>query len=343
MSELLDGASVEIQGSAARPYVLKNVGGVYSCSCPAWRNQSLPIDQRSCKHLRAYRGEEAEQERLGQTAFTPAKPTTRSLSMPKAPALLLAETWSEDQDPADWLISEKLDGVRALWDGKQFCSRQGNRIYAPAWFTKDLPKIPLDGELWMARKCFQKTVGIVRRQDESLLWQSLKFVVFDAPGSSEPFESRLKLIRDVLGLGKLRFAAALPHYLCCGRDHLKQELDRIIELGGEGVMLRQPGSLYVAGRSDTLLKCKRFHDGEAEVVGYQAGRGRHRGRLGALVVALADGTRFCVGTGFTDAQRSKPPTIGSTITFRNQELTDGGVPRFPSFVRVRTDVTAQAG
>jgi DNA ligase-1 len=102
-------------------------------------------------------------------------------------------------------------------------------------------------------------------------------------------------------------------------------------------MLREPGSSYVAGRSATLLKVKSFHDADARVIGHQPGNGRHQGRLGALLVELANGTRFAVGTGFTDRQREQPPVIGATITFRYQELTDGGVPRFPSFVRVCAD------
>jgi DNA ligase-1 len=105
-------------------------------------------------------------------------------------------------------------------------------------------------------------------------------------------------------------------------------------------MLREPGSSYVAGRSTTLLKVKTFHDAEARVIGHQPGNGRHQGRLGALLVELANGTQFAVGTGFTDRQREHPPTVGATITFRYQELTDRGVPRFPSFVRACTDQAA---
>ncbi len=108
------------------------------------------------------------------------------------------------------------------------------------------------------------------------------------------------------------------------------ELDRIAALGGEGLMLREPGSRYEAGRSPTLLKVKRFHDAEARVIEHLPGTGRHRGRLGALLVAMPDGTTFSVGTGFTDAQRERPPEVGTLITFRFQELTDRGVPRFPS-------------
>ncbi len=113
-------------------------------------------------------------------------------------------------------------------------------------------------------------------------------------------------------------------------------------LGGEGLMLRQPSSIYVAGRSSTLLKVKTFQDAEARVIGHQKGAGRHKGRLGALVVQLADGTEFSVGTGFSDAERGNPPPIGSTVTFRYQELSDGGVPRFPSYLGVRRDEPASA-
>jgi DNA ligase-1 len=103
-------------------------------------------------------------------------------------------------------------------------------------------------------------------------------------------------------------------------------------------MLRKPGSRYVAGRSDTLLKVKSFLDSEARVVGHQAGTGKHKGRLGALLVELPNGTRFKVGTGMSDAERNEPPAVGEIITFRYQELTDAGVPRFPSFIGVRQDV-----
>src|SRR5439155_140546 len=58
------------------------------------------------------------------------------------------------------------------------------------------------------------------------------------------------------------------------------------------------------------------------------------------LVELADGTRFSVGTGFSDAQRGRPPAVGGLITFRYQELSEGGVPRFPSFLGVRHDVAA---
>ncbi|MGE0535185.1 MAG: DNA ligase [Pirellulales bacterium] len=329
MADIPNGGSVEIQGSAARPYVLKNIGGVYSCSCPAWRNQSLAIERRTCKHLRSYRGEAAESSRLG--ALPAAAPTKSTRS--RAPALLLAQNWSGDVDLADWWLSEKLDGVRAYWDGRRFLSRQGNRFHAPNWFVQGFPSQPLDGELWIGRRRFQRTVSIVRRQDHSDLWRELRYLVFDAPAVAGPFEARLEFARQSLAQKQPLFAKVLEQQRCQGVDHLQRELARIELLGGEGLMLREPGSHYVAGRSTSLLKVKTFHDAEARVIGHQPGNGRHQGRLGALLVELADGTQFAVGTGFTDRQREQPPAIGSLITFRYQELTDGGVPRFPSFVR----------
>ena len=259
------------------------------------------------------------------------------------PPLLLAERWDNEQDLAGWWMSEKLDGVRAYWDGRTLISRLGNRFHAPDWFLEGLPEVPLDGELWIGRKAFQRTVGIVRRQDKTELWKEVTFVVFDAPALDAPFEDRLAFVRDHAERCRPPHFRAHEHDRCAGLEHLRAELARVEALGGEGLMMRQPGSRYEAGRSTTLLKIKSFRDAEAQVRGHQPGAGRHKGRLGALLVELPDGTRFSVGTGFSDAERSAPPAIGSVITFRYQELSDGGVPRFPSYVGVRDEVAWGAG
>jgi DNA ligase-1 len=345
MPEIADGQTVEVQGSARLPYVLKNVGGVYSCSCPAWRNQSVGIERRTCKHLRQYRGKEAEDQRVGQAAPAGASAAAKSgdeqdesaASTKASVALLLAHAWDNAQDLTGWWISEKLDGVRAYWDGQQFLSRQGNRFHAPEWFVAGLPSFPLDGELWIDRKAFQRTVSIVRRQDANEHWKQLRYLVFDAPAAGGKFEERLQVLAETLPAGRSPHAALVEHTICRGVDHLREHLAAIEQLGGEGLMLREPASLYEAGRSATLLKVKTFHDAEARIVEHLPGAGRHKGRLGALLVELPSGTRFSVGTGLSDAQRKSPPAIGTTITFRYQELTDAGVPRFPSFVRVRAD------
>lgn len=334
MADLQDGESMEMQGSGAKPYVLKNVGGVYSCSCPAWRNQSVGIERRTCKHLRKLRGDLAEEARIGSAL--PAKPK-EATGDTQAPALLLAESWDGVTDPTGWLMSEKLDGVRAYWTGSVFLSRLGNLYHAPDWFVAGLPDLPLDGELWLGRKQFQRAVSIVRRQDKSDHWKEITFVVFDAPQLEKGFEARLAFVDDCLRQSQPRYAKAHDHAVCQGVDHLRQELTRLESLGGEGLMLRRAGSKYESGRSATLLKVKRFFDSEARVLQHLEGAGRHKGRLGALLVELEDGTTFSVGTGFSDAEREDPPPVGSFITFRYQELSEAGVPRFPSFVGVRAD------
>src|SRR5690349_4677412 len=185
MPDLQDGETFEMQGSGSKPYVLKNTGGVYSCSCPAWRNQGGAIERRTCKHLRKLRGDAAEEARLG--GALPQRPVRAEGDAGAGPPLLLAETWDNAADLSGWWMSEKLDGVRAYWDGKQFLSRQGNLFHVPDWFIDGLPTTPLDGELWIDRKKFQRTVSIVRRQDKNELWKEVKFLVFDAPTQTSVF------------------------------------------------------------------------------------------------------------------------------------------------------------
>ncbi len=343
MADLLDGEAVEMKGSGARPYVLRNTGGVYSCSCPAWRNQSVAIESRTCKHLRRLRGDEAELARVGSAAGG-VRVAKEGEAEKSGPPLLLAESWDNGQDLAGWWMSEKLDGVRAYWDGERLISRLGNAFHAPDWFLQGFPAgTPLDGELWIGRKQFQRTVGIVRRQDRSDHWKEVAYLAFDAPGAGGPFEARLEAVREHVRRASPPYLKAHEHLACGGVNHLRSELARVEALGGEGLMLRRPASVYEVGRSVTLLKVKSFLDAEARVLGHQPGAGRHKGRLGALLVELADGTKFSVGTGFSDAEREAPPAVGSLIAFRFQELTDAGVPRFPSYLGMREDVAKASG
>ena len=341
MPDLADGETYEMQGSGSKPYVIKNVGGLYSCTCPAWRNQSLAINLRTCKHIRKLRGDAAEELRI-QTAepLKPLKPegAAEDTELP----VLLAHVWSDEHDPKGWWMSEKLDGVRAYWDGKQFLSRKNNIFYAPDWFTAGLPKHALDGELWIDRQQFDRTSGIVRRQDKPVEWKEVKYLVFDAPDAKGPFEDRMKFLQDTQGKWKGNYAGFHAHTICKGFDHLFDELDVVMALGGEGLMLRKPGSQYERTRSTTLLKVKKFLDAEAIVLGYEAGLGRHKGRVGALTARLGNGKEFRVGTGLKDKEREAPPAVGSIINVKYQELTKDGIPRFPVYVGLRPDGNPKA-
>src|SRR5947209_16561261 len=101
MPDLNDGETAEVKGSARLPYLLKNSGGVYSCTCPAWRNQSVAIERRTCKHLRRLRGDAAEEARLG--GALPQRPVKSAAGEDgegetSGPPLLLAESWDNAAD-----------------------------------------------------------------------------------------------------------------------------------------------------------------------------------------------------------------------------------------------------
>src|SRR5262249_36678329 len=192
-----------------------------SCSCPAWRNQSAGIERRTCKHLRRLRGDAAEEARVGSAL--PATPKEAG-DKATAPPLLLAEAWDGVTDPAGWWLSEKLDGVRASWAAGRFLPRLGTRSRAPGGFPPGLPAEPLDGELWLGRKQFQRAVSIVRRQDETELWREVRYVVFDAPNVAQGFEQRLAFVRDCVGQNRPPYALAHEHRRCRGVDDLRAEL-----------------------------------------------------------------------------------------------------------------------
>eukprot|EP00727_Mastigamoeba_balamuthi_P011199 m51a1_g6701 putative dna ligase (662) ;mRNA; f:96109-98276 len=331
-------------GTSSATYQVKRVGDHYYCTCVAWKQQSAPINRRTCKHLRSWLGDAFEDRRVGTAADVAAARREAAERRQAAPGLLLAHRWDEDAvDPAGWWVSEKLDGVRAYWDGKDsLVSRAGNPFPAPGYFVSSLPQgMPLDGELWSGRGTFQTVVSIVRSEG-SPGWRSVFYHVFDAPAVAKPFEGRLDDITAWFASHPAPHVRIVPHARCEGREHLFRELRAVEQGGGEGLMLRKPGSNYAAGRSATLLKVKTFLDAEARVVGYEPGKGKFVGMTGALQCVMACGKKFKVGSGMSDRDRASPPAVGSIISYRFQELTEDGVPRFPAFVRLRPDVTEPA-
>jgi len=244
----------------------------------------------------------------------------------------LAKNYS-GQNVTGWLLSEKLDGVRALWDGKCLKSRNGKTFHCPSWFTESFPSVQLDGELFTSRNCFQKTVGFVKKlYPIAKEWKQITYVVFDSPSIDAPFRIRSELISaNVRSSG---FIKPLQHLVCLNQKHLFEVYHELLSQGAEGVMIRNPNSSYEYKRTSNLLKLKPNLDDEAIVIGYQEGTGKHKGRLGSLVCKWNE-VIFNIGTGFSDEERENPPKIGELITFKYQSLTDSGVPRFPAFLEER--------
>jgi len=258
----------------------------------------------------------------------------------EATRALLANVANADIDPTPYLVSEKYDGVRALWDGKALRSRAGNAFAAPAWFIAKLPKQPLDGELWIGRGQFEKLSGAVRKttpQDDE--WRQIKYMIFELPEAPSeaggPFVERYEQIKRIVAAANFPQLVAVEQFRLPDNAALKRKLAEIVRAGGEGLMLHRADAPYITGRNDALLKLKPLDDAEATVIGYVPGKGKYTGMMGALRVETADGKRFQIGTGFTDAVRANPPAIGTLITFTYRGLTKNGLPRFASYLRIR--------
>lgn len=368
-----DGCETQLSGGSG-PYRITRRGDVYTCTCPAWRNQKLG-PYRTCKHVRELRGDEAERLRLVDAGHVPHLEVLRAglaggaassgggsggAAAAKAAAcvggknphiekgVMLAHNWDEGKvNPKGYLMSEKLDGMRAIWDAGGLWSRAGNSIAAPAYFLAALPKgVKLDGELFLGRGRFQDVMSVCRSGvPNETAWRRVRYVVFDAPSTAGGLAERLAAARAAIPESAAEVVRVHPQVVCEGVDHVYKELDRILALvpPAEGLMLAVPNKPHRGGRCNDILKVKKFHTDDAKVVGHKLGKGRLVGRLGALECRLRSGHRFDVGSGFSDADRDaylmRYP-VGTIVEFRYFEITDGGVPRFPTFLRVRPDLTA---
>jgi DNA ligase 1 len=253
-----------------------------------------------------------------------------------APRLLEAQNWKDGTDPAGYLVSEKLDGVRAVWDGSVLRFRSGQTIAAPAWFTQALPREALDGELWLARGKFDALSGAVRREQPlDAQWRALSFHVFELPNGTGSFADRAQRIAQLVKSQAFAQLRAAEQFKVANAAALAARLKAVVAAGGEGLMLHRADAPYETGRSGALFKLKPLSDAEAQVIGHIPGKGKHAGKMGALEVQTADGTRFKLGTGFTDAQRNSPPPVGTWVTYTYRDTTPSGKPRFAAFLRVR--------
>lgn len=253
------------------------------------------------------------------------------------PEFLLANPFREGLDLSRYVVSEKMDGVRAQWDGERFISRRGNVFAAPKWFAAGFPAARLDGELWGGRGTFEATSGVVRRARPHEGWRAVRFMAFDAPDEQGDFAARLAALRRIVAAANNPHLQAVAHEPIPSGAWLEKKLKEVTAAGGEGLMLRRKESPYRGGRGDDLIKLKSFVDAEAVVVAHHPGAGKHAGRLGSMTVEGADGMRFRVGAGFSDAERESPPPLGATVTYRHSGFTNSGLPRFPVFLRIRDD------
>ncbi|MBV1789277.1 DNA ligase [Marinobacterium sp. D7] len=254
-----------------------------------------------------------------------------------APALMSAQTLLPDQqiETADYLVSEKLDGVRARWTGQELLTRSGEPIAAPDWFTRNLLPIELDGELWLGRSRFDELSALIRRQESTDdQWREVSFMLFDLPRHPGTFGERHAALQTLISAVDNPNIRVIEQRQTPSPEQLPLLLDQIQRMGGEGLMLHHTSARYIHGRSELLLKYKGYQDAEARVIGYTDGNGKYAGMTGALIVETDTGLRFRIGSGLSDVERENPPPIGSTVTYRYNGLTNHGKPRFARFMRV---------
>jgi DNA ligase-1 len=263
-------------------------------------------------------------------------PLARANPAATATPVQLALFWPHARSPQGFLVSEKLDGVRAVWDGQVLRFRSGRAIAAPSWFLLALPQVALDGELWIGRGTFDRLSGVVRQSEpDDTAWREVKYLVFDAPGHVAPFAERVRFVATALAQANLPWLLPVAQLEVKDARALQALLHSTVQQGGEGLMLHRADALWRPGRSDALYKLKSELDEEGLVVGHQSGKGRLAGMTGALLLQMPSGQRFALGSGLSDALRREPPPVGAWVTYRFRDRTPSGLPRFASFLRVR--------
>ena len=238
-----------------------------------------------------------------------------------------------------WYLSEKLDGLRAIYSGSDLYSRSKNKFHVPAEFMAEWPDLVLDGELCCGRGKFKESISLVKNHNatyERYLADGLVYSVFDAPLLAGNFSERIEKLKVMLA-GK-KHIVVLEQTKIKNIEQVKEAFDSVLELNGEGLMLRKADDKYHYKRSATLLKVKQFHDAEAIVIAHNTGKGKNEGLCGALLCKMPSGQTFKCGSGMNTENRKNPPRLGTTITYRYFEVTGSGKPRFPTFVRIRADV-----
>jgi DNA ligase 1 len=247
------------------------------------------------------------------------------VSATTAPEVTLANVYVDGRDAAGYYVSEKLDGVRGYWDGKQLLTRGGTVVKPPAWFTAGWPNHPLDGELWAGRGKFADAVSTVRSQiPDDIAWKRMHYMLFDLPGHAGPFDERVVALKVVVAGIHQPWVEMIPQTPATAAVDIKRRMREVVRAGGEGLVLHKGDATYHAGRSDDLLKVKPYLDDDARVIALLPGKGKYAAMMGALQVETESGRRFKLGTGFTDQDRRNPPPVGAWVQVcRDLRLTCG--------------------
>jgi len=240
--------------------------------------------------------------------------------------LALGEHWNGEMDLSGWWLSEKYDGTRAYWDGTTLYTRMGEKFKAPQSFIDQLPVgVTLDGELW-GGYCSQH---LTNRYVHSGQWNKLEFLIFDSPAHKGTFEERMEFLKQHVP-PNLPQVKLVEYSKVKDNQHLLKTLDSLVQKGVEGLIIRQPGSVYTVGRGITMLKVKPIQ-GECCVVADSEkievdskGMEKRKHMLVRNKLGKSYHLRFKV------SQRMFPfVTMNATIAVRYSGFSPSGSPRFP--------------
>jgi len=149
--------------------------------------------------------------------------------------------------PIGWYVSEKYDGYRAIWNGKEFVSRNGNIFVTPQWFKDWFPNDEaLDGELFMGRNSFEKHGLLRKKYANDSVWKkaNVNFQIFDSPTIKGDFEERQLKIKKIInssckkkGVGKCPLKYTKQTKISSEKQ-LYSKFNTLTKKGAEGVMIR---------------------------------------------------------------------------------------------------------
>jgi len=250
--------------------------------------------------------------------------------------LVLLKTYKEDMNVTGWAMSEKLDGIRAVWNGKELISRNAKPLNPPVWFTRDFPPFALDGELWSFRGDFEHIVSIVNSHDSNISWRELKYHVFEVPEQEGGLLRRLEVLQAYLQEHPNKNIRIIKQVTIKDQAHAKAFFDEVVANKGEGVVIRDKTQKYYTGRTSHSLKYKPFIDDECKVVSITEGEGKFKGLMGSIRCDFK-GKIIKIGSGFSDKERRFPPKVGALVSFKYYGLTGLGNPKYPVYLRVRSD------
>lgn len=230
-----------------------------------------------------------------------------------------------------WYMSEKLDGIRAYWDGKELKTKNGNKIFVPKGFLTNFPTFKLDGELWTKRSDFENIQSIILDKIPSKNWDKITYNIFEVPNSKGDFLQRLKKAKIWFEKHPNKYIRFIKQIKCKDKNHLNNFLEKLVNQKAEGVIIKNAKLPYFGNRSNNILKVKKFFDMEGEIIQIN----KKDNRMKSLLIKLKNGITFNLGGGFSKNQRLNPPKIGQIVTFKYYGFTKYQKPKFASFLRVR--------